>query len=483
MPREEMQYQPLPDAFTGAAGARALYFSEHVGPTLLDALEACRDNAQIEGRASSKRLRGADLFGRKVKARARAKALNPAIASWRWRDGVGSPLLELRYKVRFRGFAGKRFSWPPTTYAQAESALQLLQASHLFLIALSDGGRHGEILSVPDGAILRGSTETPVLSGRTRKLDPNGGRARETPIPIAVQAAVAQQERLARYFKSTYRVDGSHLWVQTKSSRGTALASFTKYLDSFVKDFGLESEMSGTKLHMHRFRKTLARICALALVHAPKILMDVFGHRDEQMTVLRYILSDPGLLSEIQEITRELLVLKGVWVVENLDSLQGKGAERLRERWGQQVELVGQSAYEPQNIQEFIRAMFENGSSFAVVAPGILCTGFTRGGRCNVHANGQPNPEHCDSRCENLISCPSYESPDSNRSEDAIVNAMNTADYLFSQLQEAARVGEPMLATTFESQIRSLLGRWREVDGYVASHPLGKRLIPARLLP
>jgi hypothetical protein len=38
--------------------------------------------------------------------------------------------------------------------------------------------------------------------------------------------------------------------------------------------------------------------------------MDVFGHRDEQMTIMRYILSDPGILSEVQQVVREMLILK-----------------------------------------------------------------------------------------------------------------------------------------------------------------------------
>jgi hypothetical protein len=44
---------------------------------------------------------------------------------------------------------------------------------------------------------------------------------------------------------------------------------------------------------------------------------------------------------------------------------------------------LGKSALDPQNIREFARAMTAEGSSWAVVAPGIVCTNFTDGGLCN----------------------------------------------------------------------------------------------------
>jgi integrase len=478
----DVQYQPLPDAFTSAAGARALYFTEHVGPALLDLLEACQKTPirWISKRADSNGNERA--LGEGNRQRLRSATLNSVVESWDWRNAAGGPLTTLKYDAVFRGPACAPFSWPPRSFAQAEAALTLLQSSHLFLISLSDGGRHGEILSVEEGAAQRIDSGSPTLVSATRKTDPNGGRMRETPLPSSVAAALAQQERLSRYIKDAYGVSGRHVWVQIGHHRGLALSSFTKALNGFVTGFKLNELLSGTRLHMHRFRKTLARVCALALVHAPKILMDIFGHKDEQMTILRYILSDPGLLSEIEEVSKELLVLKGVWLVENIGRIEGKGAERLRKQWGRHVEVIGKSALEPQNIEDFVRAMFENGSSFAVVAPGILCTGFTRGGMCNAHGEGEPNPEHCDPRCENQVSCPSFDSYDSFVAQDAVTNALNTADYLLRQLHSASCGGEPMLAATFEAQVRSLTGRWREVDLFVKSHPLGRRFIAAKLL-
>jgi hypothetical protein len=99
--------------------------------------------------------------------------------------------------------------------------------------------------------------------------------------------------------------------------------SLAHVFNSFVEILGLERWLTDGGMNPHRFRKTLARIVALALVHAPKILMDVFGHRDEQMTIMRYILSDPGILSEVQQVVREMLILKGVEAINKADEVQG----------------------------------------------------------------------------------------------------------------------------------------------------------------
>ncbi|SDJ62871.1 hypothetical protein SAMN05216338_105715 [Bradyrhizobium sp. Rc2d] len=49
--------------------------------------------------------------------------------------------------------------------------------------------------------------------------------------------------------------------------------------------------------HMHRWRHTVARLVALSVVGAPKVLFDLFGHKDIEMT-LYYMMSDPTIADE-----------------------------------------------------------------------------------------------------------------------------------------------------------------------------------------
>jgi len=310
-------------------------------------------------------------------------------------------------------------------------------------------------------------------------MDGVGGAEKEVPIPTAVQFAARQQERLARYSKSIGLVDGDHLWVSTTNLPGTALTDANHLLKVFVRTFQLDDLLDGSSIHMHRFRKSLARVCALALVHAPKVLMDVFGHRDEQMTVIRYILSDVNLLSDVQETVRELVVLKGVDAVKRVDQLQGAAAGRLRERIHQHAKRLGSRALEPKNLMEFVRAMTEDGGGWAVVGPGIVCTNFTRGGLCN-RGQGAANPDYCHPKCDNQLVFPDYE-PDGSNVASAVTNAIRSIEFMLERLEEADAVGESMLVAQFRGQIKALLGRWEQVDMHFRTHPTLNRYIPLAL--
>ena len=354
--------------------------------------------------------------------------------------------------------------------------LPLLQACHLWPIALALGGRHGEILSLEQGCLRRETSHTPTAAMHTWKLDGVSGRDHESPLPELVVSAIHQQERLSRLVKGVSGIEGDHLWVTIMKWSGLPLTDFRPALKTFVRAFDLSKYLDGTAIHMHRFRKTLVRIVALALVHAPKILMDVLGHRDEQMTVMRYILSDPGLLNEIQETVRELIVLKGVEAVLERDRIQGKAAPVLRERVSDYAKRVGPKAMEPQNLMEFVRAMTEGGTGWAIIAPGIICTSFTRGGMCNK-GQGGANPHYCNPACDNQLVMNEFDK-DGITITSAVTQSIETLDYVLEKLRDADESGEDMLIAQFAGQVKALLGRWREVDQHFADHPTLRKHFP-----
>lgn len=477
------QWQPFPDDFTAEAGRCSVHMTLSAGPTLLDALESmvevqAREHPVVHSRADE------GLSDRRLNA-IRTEVYDSFIADWQWLGPDGNPLLELPINATFSAVGVGEFSWPPRTAHQAKSILGTLQASHLWLIALALGGRHGEVLSLREGCLRRESTDTPTGAMHTWKLDGVAGRQHEAPLPAMAVTAIKQQERLARFMKKAYGVSGDHLWVITSRTFGEPLNDLGQSFKSLVKAFGLAPLLDGGSAHLHRIRKTLVRIVALALVHAPKILMDVLGHRDEQMTVMRYILSDPGLLDEIQETVRELVVLKGVEAVQKRAQLQGKAAPLLRERVAEYAKRVGSKAMEPQNLMEFVGAMTEGGTGWAVIAPGVICTGFTRGGVCNK-GQGGANPHYCSPACDNQLVMSDYDE-DGVKVSSAVLNAMETVDYMLDKLLEANGNGEEMLIAQFSGQVKSMLGRWREVDHHFSSHParakLGKLLSDVVLLP
>lgn len=477
------QFLPLPDPFLGRAGFAAIFFSTQVGPTLLAAIEAASEIAlphvarNNPNRSISKNLTSGGKRHHLTPAR------DDVILHWQWRDSTGENLMELPMDTEFvskwkksGSREGGAFEWPPKTFSEAITLLVLLQGCHLWIIALATAGRHGEVQAMEVDSLRREFSEVATTELPRWKIGGLGQSAKELPIPKLVVEVIKQQERLAEFAKRAGRVEGNHLWVQVTSRRGAALGSFNHSLKNFAKKFCLEDALDDDGIHMHRFRKTLVRAVALSLVHAPKVLMDLLGHDDEQMTIMRYILSDPGILDEIREMVREMMILKGVDVILRRDELEGAGAAAMKERIHEYSRRLGQSAFEPQNVREFASAMTESGQGWAIIAPGVICTGFTKGGLCNKGQRGGANPHHCSPSCHNQIALSTFERG-GGEVESALDLAIASVDYLFARLQEAVDVGEEMLVAQFSGQIRSLTGRWSAVDKHTNDHPLSILLL------
>lgn len=473
-------FQPFPDQFLGKGGHRSIWFMENIGPSLLSYLEAANE-LPIRLYNDDPRHSG---YGRLLSDSQRHMAAvarkNELVRQWKWLDAQGQPLREIPFPCKLGAAPKGEFSWPPDEWSRALGMVGLLQACHLWVLALSMGGRHGEILSLEVGLLGRLETPIPTATFKTSKMDVIGGRSRDAPIPEVVIAAVAQQERLSTLLKGIYGVPGSHLWVATWASAGQPVPKIGGYLNLLVDSFYLRDLLEGTSAHMHRFRKSLVRACALALVHAPKVLMDVLGHRDEQVTVMRYILSDPGLLSEVQETVKELVILKGIEAVKRIDEIEGGAAPRIRERVREYAKRQGKNALEPQSMLEFVRALTEDGGGWAIIAPGIVCTGFTNGGLCNK-GQAAANPDYCHPKCDKQLVMPDYEENGAAISS-AIVNAIDTIDYMLRKVYEAEQVGETMIVAQFVGQIRAMLGRWRAVDEHFQSSEMMRKYIPSILL-
>lgn len=456
------QWMPFPDGYTSAAGWRACYMLREVGPALLAVLE------QVESLPATTRGRSGQPLTKNAVRIANKARRDEIVARWDWRSPDGTPLRSLPFTISIvaEGERPRQYaSWPPATYAQATQLLYLLQACHLWVVALSVAGRHGEIVEMKMDCIRRESSSTPTAGFVTWKLEGVLGREAEVPLPNTVILALQQQMRLATLLKRRHGVAHDYLWIKSGKGNNDAagpLHDLDSMLHKFNSAFELDGLMEKTALHMHRFRKTFVRIVALALVHAPKILMDLLGHRDEQMTVMRYVLSDPGILTEIEEFTRELIILKGLEAFSERRLLQGKAAPVLRERIEQYAKLLGRAAFEPENLREFVEAITEGGTGWAIIGPGKVCTGFRKGGRCN-DASGQANPHYCTTDCDNQLLLPEYEKADGEVAS-AIFEAIEALDYMVEQLRRSSSDGQEMLVAQFVGQVTGLLNQWHQVD-------------------
>lgn len=103
-----------------------------------------------------------------------------------------------------------------------------------------------------------------------------------------------------------------HLWAEIgggRANRTKPMLHMQKALRAYAKALGMSLEPGGQSLRVHRFRQSIARLAALALTQASKVLKDVFGHKNIGIT-LCYILTNKDLQIDVERIARELRVMR-----------------------------------------------------------------------------------------------------------------------------------------------------------------------------
>lgn len=290
--------------------------------------------------------------------------------------------------------------WPPRTWEHVKILFVTLQAAHMWIALLSMAARIQEVLN-----LARNCNEEYVdgefyIEGKTYKLSECiAGEDRTWPVPKVLIKVLAQQVELVSVCETIGHVrDGGSapslngpLWTSLVS-RGRArphrpLADPGQALRRLAVRLGLSEKAGGDKLHPHRFRKTVARLVALAIVESPRVLMRLLGHGDINMT-LSYILADKGLQVEIDKVARELRVMRCKEIVDSLhDSLQitdglvfggfGGGAmPRILEAVKDQDEKIRRSnkKWNFESAYELAVALTLNGEYYRLVRPGVVCT-------------------------------------------------------------------------------------------------------------
>ena len=314
--------------------------------------------------------------------------------------------------------------------------LGIVQVAHYFIVALSMGARQSEALGLQRDCVSFAADGRTYANGRTYKLvERHEGEFRDWQLPDVAAEAIEQQVRVVSLgehiayinpdtsIKNTKSVmtenASNHLWAQLSSAARSdskdPLRDINKALVSFARALCMDTAPGGQNLRSHRFRKTLARLVALALTQAPKLLMEVFGHKSIEMT-LYYILTDKDLRAEIETVSRELRVMRAKEVVERMveSDLAGKGTDGgdlggygglgavsvmsaigvHRERVHRRGEQWG-----AKNVLELAELLTLQGKAWEQVRAGVLCTKLPgEAGPCNK-SKGRPEPSKCQSSC------------------------------------------------------------------------------------
>lgn len=463
LPHKEKPYLPLSDAFVAAAGWRLAWLAESLGPCLV----ACAKQLAAAGRKfpSSEGNPGTQTGRRK-------RAYAAVLLGWSWQQRDGTPIENIPFNLDIKGsgsLPGSRFEWPPRTGAQAKELLKLLQAAHLFIFLLSTGGRISEALSLSPGCVVESADGVATVDGRTYKLVFNeNGAPRDWPLPKLAVAALQQQEELAKAIAELGAIDevdaptsdSSSIWVRFGTNGEEFTTHYNYVLKRMVVVLGLSDELGDTRIHAHRFRKTIARLIALAIASgAPKILMDLFGHKTIEMT-LHYILTDPSIRAEIDEVAKAQIVMLAETSIATAEQNAGPAAKSIREAVNRERVRLGREFGEA-DIRSLAETFTLSGKHWQLVRPGVVCTkGPQVAGPCNHHV-GLPEPSRCRWHCEHRL-------------EDAALrdDIDRSIAEAISHLVGAEANDDPIGAEMWRGQILSNVRRFHDVAEKWRQHPI-----------
>ena len=379
------------------------------------------------------------------------------IQSFPWTDKTGSPITSLPFALSTDDDTPG--SWPPKSTRSFYQMVSTIQAMNCALLAFCTGARVSELSSAQD-TDLQGSADR--MHSRIIKLvDEVEGKRRDWPLHPAALRGLRIQQRLAGLVRSD---DNTHLWVILRDGDriGEPLLNLTEPLVKAVDYLGLSGLTGTDRAHLHRWRHTVARLVALAVVGAPQVLLDLFGHRDLKMT-LRYMLSDPELFEEAMRVAKEkTFAMVGEALVEVADgTVSGPAAKSIREGLATLRMRRGEDVFETSSLRETIDILSFNESDWRMVRPGVLCTkGRGQFGPCTKR-RGKPDPGSCRTSCDFRL--------ETFRSKHLCEETLRD---LIAEHRVAVGEGAIMLSEHLKGQIVESLRRWDDVRTTVLSeHP------------
>lgn len=422
---------PLPDKYVAELASRCLWLINDLAPNLFSLGDGLRKVWEATSNNGWAWVSIRDT---------RREAVVEDLAHHVWKGSAGTSFLKPPFDVTLpapKGFRKTEFDdepgevrWPPKNFSDFLCLISLVQSAHMCIVLLSLGGRQSEVLDLKRDCVVRAKDGRAYASGKTFKLVQSlEGEWRDWQLPEVAACAIEQQVRLAEMCEVLGSLQTEipeplfaeqHLWIRTGVNRGPKeamkpLYDINRALTTLVARIGLDVNPGGQRLRSHRFRKTVARLVALALTQAPKILMDIFGHKSLEMT-LYYILTDKDLRSEIETVTRELRVMRAKDVIEKmveedtatfklddapLGGYGGLAAVSLSSAVKVHQERIHRRGddWNADSVIELAELLTLQGQAWEQVRHGVLCTKLPgEAGPCNKK-KGRPEPSKCSSRC------------------------------------------------------------------------------------
>ncbi|MBS1229803.1 MAG: integrase family protein [Proteobacteria bacterium] len=399
---KSIPYQPIPDDYLSEMGPRVLWIVEDLGPNIIHLSEAIPELFEGIGNYNE----------------ARVTALARYFRQHTWRDREGRPITAPPFPLvtaTGKGYAkGKmRPHWPPSSWEQVKVLAATLQSAHLWIALLAMAGRISEVETLERCCVEWRRDGKPYVDGKTYKLKKAlAGVDRDWPAPVTLIHALGQQARLVAVWERIARalngadlsnadslvVDPNHLWASLGTSSSAdpvkRLSGMNKALQMLAKRIGLSDRPGGVLLHSHRFRKTVARLAGIAIVDSPRVLMQLLGHKDIEVT-LHYITTDKALAADIERVARELRIMRSQEVFEGIRASMQTGTKKYGGGGVPGVEAMIRQAKDwgAETSYELSVLLTANGRYTRLVRPGVIC----------LKPSLNNAPCTCDSSCENRI--------------------------------------------------------------------------------
>lgn len=440
------QTQPFPDDFVSEFIGRCLFISRDLGPALIRAYKAL-DSSDWEVHSQPAVLK---------RRLAIMKRLD-------WSLADGSQIKRLPFKIRLRSEATSYSfveHWPPRSWPEVRRLMVFLQCANYHVLAFCTGARWSEHAAAALDCLEY--TNDVRFKSKTFKLTSLvGGIERTWPLPDEAVNAVKMQQRLSRAVAGK---SAKHLWIKFNNSahnaRGSALLVMNGNSEDFVRDIGLSEMLNGISPHDHRWRATMARLAAMALSEAPRILMLLFGHRNIEMTI-RYILCNESIRAELDEAYQAAVYALSKRLVDEPDNFEGPAAPRLHSLI-EDLTCHDDEAALAETTDEVITLLNISGQAAKRVRPHVLCIKQQGQYAPCSKGHGSPNPARCKVNCEHRL-----------EHQDGKREAFDTIAFLICELEKPDVRAQALLVVALEGQLLTHLHRFSSVrDHWVAASPI-----------
>ncbi|MEO3384952.1 hypothetical protein [Mesorhizobium sp. CAU 1741] len=438
---------------------RAIWLQDNLAAQVIDCWAELREHAAVAARSGRTTSNPRTIEERRF-----------IIASFPWKDADGRPLTELPWEVKVGRKREITAVWPPRDATSINVMVGIIQALNFCTLSFCDGARSSENLDVDDNSVSPEDPERP--NARTFKYEPlPGGTYRDWPLhPRAIKALEIQQ-KIAKVIRPE---EGTHLWmllVDGAEPAGSPLRNATEPIVEAIKKLGLTALSGPKRPHAHRWRHTIARLIALCVAAAPQVLMDLFGHRDLEIT-LHYILSNPSIAEEVQRIAEEIAYALAEEAIVDVEAGRagGQAAEPLRSGLNGLKMRRGQEELGAETMAEAIAILTFNGRLWASVREGVLCTkGLGQFGPC-TRGSGAPDPGNCDTGCDHRLEL-----------ARAKADCLRALRGLLRDRDQASTAGADLQVAYFDGQILAQLKRWPDVRNQImAESPVARAIWDGR---